>query len=150
MTLDDRLTRGLLAGVLAGIPGILIALTSRFVLHTTTLLYSDFAAILIYGKKAETIGGHLFSGLVVFMFWGFLGILFAYLIRYVTSKNLILKGMLWGGMVWFLAYAITLLFKVPGLLIIPVKTAVSNFVGGLIWGGLMALTYGYLDRKVKS
>lgn len=150
MTLDDRFTRGLLAGVLAGIPAIFLGLTARFVLHATTLMYTDFAAILVFGRKAETLAGHLFSGVIVFMFWGFLGIVFAYIISYITSKNLILKGLTWGAAVWFLSYVTTLFFKVPGLLVIPTKTAISQLVGGLIWGGLLALVFNWLDRKVNS
>lgn len=150
MTLNDRLTRGLLAGMVAGFPSLAWGLFSKHVLHFTTLLYSDFAAILTYGKKAETISGQLFSQLVVFMFWGLGGIVFAYLVRYVTSKNLILKGFLWGAMVWFLSYVITVLYKVPGILIIPLKTAVSQLIGGLIWGGFLAVCFNYLDQKVKS
>lgn len=150
MTLDDRLTRGFLAGILAGIPTILTGLVLRFVLHATTLLYADFAAILVFGHKAPTLTGKLFSLLVVFMFWGFLGIVFSYLIRYFNSQNLLFKGLLWGALVWFLSYVVTLLFKVPGLLIIPVKTAISQLFGGLIWGGLLAEIFGYLDKKVRS
>ena len=147
MTLDDRLTRGFLAGVLAGIPTIITGLITRFILHATTLLYTDFASILVFGTKAQTIKGHIFSFVVVCMFWGLDGIIFAYLISKVTSKNILLKGFIWGGLIWFFSYVTTLLFKVPGLLIIPEKTAISQLVGGVIWGGLLAIIFNYLDKK---
>lgn len=150
MTLDDRLTRGFLAGLLAGLPSLAWGMFSRHILQFTTLLYTDFASFLIYGKKGNTSMEMLFSQLVVFLFWGLGGIVFAYLVCYVTSKNLMLKGFLWGGIVWFISYVITVLFKVPGLETIPLKTAASQLIGGLIWGGALALILGYIDKKVKG
>lgn len=150
MTLNDRLTRGFFAGILAGIPAYLVGLILRFVFHATTLNFPDWAAIMIFGKKAETLLGQVFSVFVASLFWGFLGIVFAYIIHYVSSKNLFLKGLIWGALVWFVIYAITLLFKVPGLLTIAEKTSISQLVEALIYGGFLAIFFKYLDRKVKS
>lgn len=53
MTLHDRLTRGLIAGMVAGVVSLLWGLFSFHILKSTRLLYTDFAAILTYGTKAE-------------------------------------------------------------------------------------------------
>lgn len=148
MTLNDRLTRGFLAGVLGGIASVAWGMLSRYILHFTTLLYSDFAGVLILGRKVETTGEKIFFQLVVFLFFGLLGIILAYIVRYTTSKNMLFKGVLWGGVVWFSSYAITLLFKVPDLHTIPFPTAISQLIGGVLWGFFTAVALGYLDRRV--
>jgi len=150
MALNDRFTRGLIAGIIAGLVSFSWGLLSRHVLHFTTLLYSDFAAILTYGAKAQSLQAKIFAQLVVFMFWGFGGILFAYFIKYVGSKNIVLKGAFWGTFTWFISYVITLLFKVPGLEKIPTNTAVSQFIGSLAWGIPLAFVFNYLDKKLDS
>lgn len=150
VTLNDRFTKGFLAGLIAGIPALAWGLLSRYVLHFTTLLYKDFAAILTYGNPARGILANLFAQAVVFFFFGFNGVLFSYLTRIISTKNLVLKGGLWGSAIWFASYTITLFFKVPGLLHIPPKTSISQLVGGLIWGVALAVVLKYLDRVTQS
>ncbi|HBV86256.1 hypothetical protein [Desulfosporosinus sp.] len=150
MILEDRFTRGFIAGLIGGVGSLAWGLFSKSILKFTELLYTDFASILIYGNKASSFIEKAFAQFVVFGFWGLGGILFILLIPYLTSKNLIFKGAFWGAFIWFASYVITLLFKVKGLEIISVNTSISQLIGGLIWGGLLAIAIKYLDRKVKK
>jgi len=150
MTLDDRFTKGLIAGICGGFISLSWGLTSKFILHFTTLLYADFAAALVYGRKAHDILEIAFSLLVVFMFFGAGGIAFAYLIRHIGSQNIILKGLFWGSAIWFASYVMSILYKVPELQHIPLKTSVSQLIGGFIWGSTMAWAYNYLDQKTSK
>ncbi len=147
MTINDRFTQGLLAGILGGIPSLAWGLFSQYILKFSSHLYGDFAAALIYGKNAANIWDKLFNQLVVFMFFGLGGIIFAFLVRRISSRNLVLKGMFWAGMIWFFSYAVTRLYKVAGLVTFPLPTAVSHLIGALIWGVAMALIYNYLNQK---
>lgn len=150
MTLNDRFVQGLIAGICGGISSLAWGMFSRYVLRFTTMLYADFAAALVYGQKAANLPEKLFSHFVVFMFFGLDGILFAFLLKAINRKNLLLKGLFWGGLIWFISYVITLLFKVPGLLKVPFRTAVSQLIGGLIWGATTALVLNYLEDKVPA
>lgn len=147
MTLEDRFTRGFLAGLIAGTITLPWGLISKYLLKFSEMMYSDFAAFLIYGKKLETLIEMIFSQLVVFGFWGLGGVAFVFLIPYITSKNLILKGLIWGAFIWFSSYVVTLLFKVKGLEIIDVNTSISQLIGAFIWGGALAAIIKYLDKK---
>jgi uncharacterized membrane protein YagU involved in acid resistance len=148
--LKDRLTRGLLAGILAGLVTFPWGLASKYILKTADILYMDFAAIHIYGKRPENLAEMAFAQLAVFGLFGVCGILFVYLIPYITSMNLKLKGLLWGAIIWFSTYSITILFKVPGLEYISLLNSISNLIGALIWGLALAIALEYLDTKAKQ
>ena len=150
MILDDRFTRGLLAGVLGGIPALVWGLLSKYVLRFTDMLFLEFAAILVYGKPAVTLADRVFAQVVVFAFYGICGILFVFLVPYITSKNLVLKGFIWGAFIWFFSYMVTFLFKVPGLLNMNLSTSVSQLIGGVVWGVFLAIVLQYFDKRVKS
>ena len=148
--LKDRLTRGLLAGFIAGIITKVYDLLT-FYFGISTLRWFDFAGVMIYGKKPVTLEEQVFATLGVWSFHALLGIIFIFLIqRLISSGNLLLKGWFYGVMVWFLIYAISHLYKVSALASIPLMTSLSNFIGASIWGLLMALAVKWLDNKSKT
>lgn len=150
MDLKDRLTRGFLAGVIGGVVAFPWGLISKYILKSADILYNDFAAIHIYGKRPDVLVEMMFAQLAVFGLFGVCGILFVYLIPYVTSRNLVFKGLIWGATIWFTTYAITTLFKVPGLERITMINSISNLIGALIWGGALAIVLNYLDKRAKQ
>jgi len=147
--LRDRFTRGFLAGIIAAVPSLLFALIA-FWLNWTTLRWATFAAILIYGRRSLNLAEEVFSTLAVFMLCGIFGIIFVFLIPKLTSVNLLLKSWVFGVTIWFLAFVATLLFKVPGLLIIPFKTVVINLIQATIWGLLLGYCLSWLENRLKT
>lgn len=147
MVLRDRFTKGFLSGVIAGIPALAFALTAAS-LKWTTLRWSNFAAILIYGQKSTNLIEEVFSSLGVFFFCGILGIICAFIIPKISSSNYLLKSWVFSIAVWFFIFVVTLLYKVPGLLIIPFKTAVSNFIEATIWGFSLGYCLKWLDGRL--
>jgi hypothetical protein len=145
--LKDRFTRGFLSGLIAAIPSLAFAIIS-FSLKWTTLRWAHFAALLIYGRKSTNLGENVFSSLAVFFFCGMLGIICAFIVPKISSTNYLLKSWVFSIAIWFFVFVVTFLFKVPGLLIIPYKTAVSNFIEATIWG--LSLGYGlkWFDRRL--
>ena len=69
--------------------------------------------------------------------------------RMISSDNLFLKGWVYGVAWWFVIFAITHLFKIPDLVLMPLKTSVSNFVGASIWGLVLAAVVQWLETKAK-
>ncbi|PKM80533.1 MAG: hypothetical protein CVU89_13355 [Firmicutes bacterium HGW-Firmicutes-14] len=147
MFIKDRLTRGLLAGLSAGIVTKIYDLLA-FHYGISTLRWLDFAGIMIYGRKPVALGEQVFATFGTWFFHALLGIIFVFLIQRVfSSDNLLLKGWFYSISWWFIIYAVFQLFKVPELASIPLKTALSSFVGASIWGLLLALALHWLDRK---
>lgn len=149
MILKDRFTRGFLSGVIAGIPVLTFSLIASL-FGWTTLRWSNFAAILIYGQRSATLNEEIFSALGVFFFCGILGIICAFIIPKISSSNFLLKSWIFSITVWFFVFVITLFYKVPGLLIIPYQTAVSNFIEATIWGLTLGYCLKWFDNRLKS
>jgi len=147
--MKDRFTRGFLSGGIAGIPTLAFSLIASS-LKWTTLRWSNFAAILIYGQKSTNFIKEIFSSLVVFIFCGVLGIICAFIIPKISSSNYLLKSWVYGIAIWFFVFVVTLLYKVPGLLIIPLKTAVSNFIEATIWGLSLGYCLKWFDSRLKT
>lgn len=142
----DKFTRGMVAGILAGIPVVAVNQTSYF-LKLSSLRYLDFASAMIFGSLPKTRGEAWFTFFVLWGFFGVLGAVFALLVPVIKSEKLVLKSVTFGGMVWFLTYAITALYKVPELRQIPLNNAISNFIGATVWGFALGFAFSWLGDK---
>jgi len=147
--MKDRFTRGFMAGVLAGLISSVWNIISYHLINMSTIRFLDFAAILTYGRRTRTIWEALFSWAATVFFYGLSGIIFIYLIKIVTSENLIFKGFLFGITTWFFSYTITYLFKIPELSRISFLTAFSNFIGAVIYGIALGYVLKILDHSIK-
>lgn len=146
--MDDRLTIGFLAGLAGGVMMNVISLTSYYA-DITGLRYLDWAAIAIYGTRPVNLAEAVFALVVQIFFVGILGVLFAYLIIIITSRNILLRGWLFGVAVWFSLYGITLLFHVQETIPVRLDTALTDFVGASVYGLVLALTLRWLEKKVQ-
>lgn len=150
MTLNDRATRGMIAGFAAGVITKIYDLTA-FYLAISTLRWMDFAGLMMYGKIPVHLSQQIFASMGTLFFHSLLGILFVILIPgQLTSKNLLLKGWFYGVTLWFIIFAVFHLFKVQELNVVPLKTTISSFVGSSIWGLTLAMIVRWLDNKIKQ
>jgi len=148
--LKDRFTRGMLAGIIAGVITKAYDFLAYY-LHISTLRWMDVAGTLIYGRKPLNLWEAVFATLSAWLFHALLGVIFVYLIqRLFSSANLILKGWFYGVIGWFVIYSIIILFKAPEISFVPLRTSFSNFIGASIWGIIMALALLWLDHKNKT
>ncbi|ACB85988.1 hypothetical protein [Natranaerobius thermophilus] len=147
MLLKDRLIRGFIAGVIASIfaniPGYIL-----YSLGTTSMRFVDWAALFIYGTHAQNFLEMIVAQVGQIIFSGILGIIFAYLIPYITSIGNLFKGWLYGVGSWFFIYAFTILFDLEQTYPIRFGTAFSNFIGASIYGLILAAVLKWLDNKV--
>ena len=149
MNIDDRFTRGFLAGLASGVVTNIFSFIS-FALNWVKVRYLDWAGVFIFGREpggavevAISLAGQLF-------FSALLGVIFAYLIPLTTSKSHIFKGLVYGLAVWFASYAIAILYKVPPLTHIGIDTVTSNIVAALIFGFVLAWSLKWLDQQVRA
>lgn len=145
----DRFTRGFIAGIIAAIIPFGIHFIA-FGLKLTTLRYADWLGLFIFGHFPVGSGELIFTIIVQTCLLGGLGIGFAYLIPLFSSQNYWLKGLVYGATIWFFTYFITFLFKIPELIIIPLKTATTNLIGGCLWGVSLGIVLNWLDDRLKQ
>lgn len=146
MEVRDRLTSGLIAGLVAGI--VLDAVHYLSIsLGIAELAYWDWASFSIFGFRTTNPWEMLLAVLVQLFFAGLVGVLFAYLIKSIKSKNLILKGIFYSLSVWFLLNAIVHVLNVTALMPIRFDTAASNVVGVTIYGYVLTKTLQWLEKR---
>ena len=141
MNLEDRFTLGFISGLIAGLIMNVLNFISYYVLHIATLRYLDFMAIIVYGNKPTNSFDTILALILHLGFTGILGILYAYLTPWLGAQNHLLKGALYSVSIFFLTYAITFLFKVKDLTIVPPYTVASNIITAAIYGVVLARIY---------
>jgi len=136
--MQDKLTRGFVAGIIGGIAANIWSFFSGAI-GFTKLRFVDWASIIIYAHTPPfSFGETLWALLIQLGYTGGLGIIFIYLISKVTTRNLLFKGWLFAEAIWFLTYAITTLFKVDGAIPIALPTAISDFISSAVFGLVQA------------
>jgi len=141
----DRFYRGFTAGIVGGVPMNVWSFFSYYILHFTDLRFLDWSSMIIYGHLPYNTF-QTFYALIIQLLWvGLLGIIFAFLVPTITSRGYLGKGVIYGIISGLIIYGITTIFRVPNLVIFSTTTVISNHVGGIIWGLVMAYTLHKLD-----
>ncbi len=78
------------------------------------------------------------------MFSGLVGVLFGYLVP--INKYHVLKGAIYGVIVWFVIYGIVIMYKVPVLKDIPLASSLENTLASIIYGVILAIIMNYLIK----
>lgn len=146
----DRFFRGFIAGIIGGIFMNIWSVLAYYVIKISEIRFLDWASVFLYGHMPLSIPEALYALIIQIGFAGGLGVLMAYFIQGVGSQGYLLKGIVFGFGIFFLIYSIPTLFNTPGLVIIPFFSALSNNIGGIIWGFTTAYCLGYFDNKLKS
>lgn len=53
-------------------------------------------------------------------------------------------------LVWWVAYALTIMFRLPGLVTITLETAVSNVIGASLYGLVLAALLRWLEQRAEA
>ncbi|MBF7081784.1 hypothetical protein IT084_02165 [Desulfallas sp. Bu1-1] len=146
--MQDRLANGFLAGLAGGVAMNIVNLASYY-LNIATLRFLDWSAVAIYGHKPHSFWEAAFAQAAQLVFVGTLGIIFAYLIPVLTSKNYLLRGWLFGTAVWFSLYGLTLLFQIQDKIPVFLATAVTDFVSASIYGLVQAEAFQRLGKRAE-
>jgi hypothetical protein len=145
--MKDWFTRGFISGIIAGAPTFAYALLASL-LKWTTFRWVHFTAVLIYGRRYINFLENAFATLITFFFCGLMGVVFAFIVSRISNRNYLLKGWVFSTTIWFLAFAIINLLRMPEFTLIPLKTAVSNFVEASIWGLLIGYCLRWFEYRI--
>ncbi|TYO93901.1 hypothetical protein [Desulfallas thermosapovorans] len=130
---NDRLARGLIAGLAGGVIMNIINLTSYY-LNIAELRFLDWASLVIYGTKPYSVLEAIFAQMAQLVFVGLLGIILAYLIPVVTSKNYLLRGWLYGVLIWFSLYGLSYLFKIQATIPLRLDSVLTDLIAASAFG----------------
>ena len=145
--IKDRLFRGFAAGLIGGLVMNVYSLIAQ-IMNWTALPFWKWAVIMTLGREQNLGTPEIILGVIAHLvFTGFLGIAFSYLVPHIKHEGIILKGVLFSILTWFIIYAITHLFQVQGTTPLLLKTAVSNVTGATIYGITLGWALAWLYNK---
>ena len=147
--MQDRFTRGVFAGLIAGVPTMTFNL-SMFYLGLSSVRWADFMGILTFGRMPVGVGEIVFTVIAVYIFVAFSGAVYAYALLLVSSANYWLKGWMFALAIWFTSFAIALLFRIPRLSDASLNDVLFNFFGASIWGLTLGFSLNWLDNRVRA
>ena len=113
---------------------------TSYSLDLNTLRYVDWTGITLFGHLPPyEIGEMIWAQMAHLFLTGILGIIFVYLIPYTTSRNILLKGWIYGVFLWFVINAVDpVILELEGIPETPLRTSASNFIGSSIFGLALA------------
>ena len=143
---NDRTTAGALAGAVAGLIQQIYGSLAHYI-GFTEKDFGDFAGTLIMSKAYQGIMSHVIQWLAHIGIGMLFGVIFVQIFKYTSSKYWQIKGIIYGFILWVLLTGIGTLFKMPMWNKTEPTTALSMFIGGLIYSVTMAYILKYLENK---
>lgn len=144
--IKDRLVTGAAAGIAGALAQNAYAYIARF-LGWRGPVYEDYGQILLFYRIHKGVLPTVLGLLGHFVWDIIIAILFAYLIRQTSSRYYLLKGTLYGMIVWFFIKAGSTLFKIPVIINVMPGTVAFFFAGSVIYGLAITLCLRWLDRS---
>lgn len=148
MQLQDRLSRGFIAGLIAGLVMYILDYISFFLLHFSKERILEFAAELIYKHHALNFTQAAIAKSAQLLFAGILGMVFAYLIVKQKGRRYLIEGWVYGILVWFAIYALGRQLNVLGD--VTIQTALSYTITSSVFGLVLAEMMRWLGQRVET
>lgn len=147
MIINDRFTRGWVAGTCAGIFGGILDFLPYYI-GISKLRLSDWSAILIFGRTPPfSLADQVYGVMVLAGGMGVIGIVFTFLLPMISEKNIYFKGWIVFLVPWWIIYLLTALAETKGTLNLSVMTTLTNGIAISIIGITTAFIYRLLEPK---
>lgn len=147
MKIQDLSIRGFVAGVMGSIVEMVFTLMMYYS-GISKYRFMDFAGIITFNHRPDGILEMIIAEASVWIFCGVLAVGFVYLIKAISTRSIIFKGVIYGISSWFLIYGIVTIFRIDGLYPSDFPTSATHLLGGLIYGMSMAYSFIYLTGRV--
>lgn len=124
--------------------------TISYLLDINELSFFDWSGVVVLGAKPRSPQDFVLAVAAQLFFTGALGIVFAYIVPAFTSKNLLLKGWLFGLLSWFTLNAIAVLYSLHDLTRRNFDTASADAVSVSLYGVVLAYTFNRMNQKIRN
>lgn len=142
---NDRSTAGAIAGLVGAFIQEMSAIVFKY-LGFTDRSFIDYASVMIMFHTAHSFMEHVVAWTAHFAVGIMLGLLFVQVFMITSTKYLLLKGIFYGFILWFVLLGLGTVFRLPEFTAIPWNVAMSTFVGSIIWSLSVAYTLRILEK----
>lgn len=144
----DRFILGLISGLIAGLG---MTMVNYVFIYTTSAhtRYADFVGIMLFGSVPNSISEIIIATVAHIFLGGILGVVFSYLLILISSRNLIIKGIIFGTLVFLMLFSLGVIFKIPGLEKTTSITVISKGLGSMFYGLILAYSLLFIRSRVK-
>lgn len=147
MYINDRFTRGWVAGACGGFLGSIFSFLPYY-MGISKLRLSDWSAILIFGHVPPfSFAEQVYAMFILAGSIGVVGIIFAYILPLISEKNMYFKGWVIFLIPWWIIYLLTALAKTEGTLNLSLSTTFSDGISTSIIGLATVNSYRLLEPK---
>ncbi len=136
-------TGGVIAGICKDIPDAILG----YFLKISRITFWDYSGTIALGHRPK-VGLEVITAIfyeVVFSI--FIGIIFVYLAPYFKTKRYLLRGAIYGALVWFFIRAAVMAFRLEPLIDGDIISAVINSLNSIFYGLILGAIVHYLDKK---
>ena len=144
--MKDKLMIGVIAGTVGDIiKNILTFIYEKLNLHPT---FWDYGYYLIFQKSIDKLDSRIIPSIIVELFFGIgLATMYSYLAHFMETKHILLRGIMFGGLIWFSLRGAITLSHIKELVTFDLTIIFLNWAATLIFGLTVALVIRYLEKE---
>lgn len=145
--MKDKFIRGMISGFAGSVAKDFLGLILVYIIKLTPLSFWDYAGMIVFLRRPKGVMEYLFSMLIQLSFGMFLGSVYSYLSPLLNSKHYIIKGAVYGTVVWFGISTAILVFKLNIEGHSTLNTAIANLLTALVYGAVLGVSDNYLKHN---
>lgn len=144
--MEDRAVSGAVAGIIGSIVHEIYGQVMKLI-GLTEYSYGDFAFCLVTARESERVMD-MVVGILANIAVGILfGVIFAFFLKVITKKYLLLKGFFYGWVLWMLLAGFGSVHRLPEFAGMTTADALVALGGSIIWGVVTAYTLKIMDIR---
>lgn len=145
--MEEKFIRGVIGGIGAGIIKDIPDIIFRYLLKITGIAFWDYSGTISMGRPPRSFPEIANAAFHEVVFSIFIGIVFVYLAPYFRTKHILIRGAIYGALVWFGIRACVIAFHIKHLIDGDILSATLNSLNSIIYGIVLAMIVNYLERK---
>lgn len=149
LIVEEKFVAGVIGGVGAGIIKDIPDLIFRYLAKITRITFWDYSGTVALGHSPRSFPEIINAAFYEVVFSIFIGIVFVYLAPYFKTKYIVIRGAIYGALVWFVIRAGVIAFQIKILIDGDLLSATLNSLNSILYGIVLAMIINYLEEKGK-
>ncbi|ATW25789.1 hypothetical protein [Candidatus Formimonas warabiya] len=145
--MDDKFIDGVIAGAIAGLIKNTPDLLFHNLLNITGKSFWDYANIIATGRHPHGLIEQIYSFFFEIVFSISVGLIYIFVIPYLRTKYNLLRGAIYGAMVWFAIRAWVTAFHIEPLMQEDQSTMIVNSILSILFGIILEWLLQVLKNK---